>query len=110
MKFVFLPSDLNLSLGQDIFHDSTVELGELLVELAIREESLLEGIDGNLLVTKLDGDLLTIEASNIVVEWLTMTLLDVIEVPGELFKFLATGKLLNKSVRELSEGGDGIIG
>ena len=80
MKLIFLPSDLDPSLGQDIFHGGVIELGHLLVELAIREESLMKDIDGGLLVTKGYGDLLSVEASNVVSEWLATMLLDVIEI------------------------------
>ena len=80
MKLIFLPSDLDPSSSQDIFHGGVVELGQLLIELVVREESLLKGIDGGLLMTERDGNLLSVEVSNIVMEWLATTLLDVIEI------------------------------
>lgn len=55
------------------------------------------------------GDLLTIESSNVVTEWLVVTLLDMIKVSRELLKLLATSKLLYEGVREFSEGGDEIV-
>ena len=50
IEFIIFPPDLNPSLHQDIFHGGAIELGELLIELAIREESLPESVDGSLLV------------------------------------------------------------
>ena len=96
--------------GQDIFHGGAIELGELLVELTVRGESLSEGVNNGFLVAKWDGDFLTVEASNIVMEWLGMTFSDSIEVSRELLKFLAANKLPNEGVLELSKGRDEIIG
>ena len=66
MEFILFPSDLDPSSGQDVFHGGVIELCKLLVELVVREESLLEGVNGGLLVAKWDGDLLKVKASNIV--------------------------------------------
>ena len=80
MKLIFLPSDLNPCLGLGILYGGAVELGQLFVKLVVREESFSESIAGNLLMTEGDGHLLSIELSNVVTEWLTLTLLDVIEI------------------------------
>ena len=45
MELVFFSSNLDPRLGQDVFYGGAIELGEILVELIIREESLLEGFD-----------------------------------------------------------------
>ena len=74
------------------------------------EESLTKGVDSDFLMTKRYGDLLSVESSNIVAELLAATLLDMIEISLELLKLLAADELLNEGVRELNEGGDGIIG
>ena len=37
MKFIFLPSYLDPSSGQDIFYRGAVEFGQILVKLAIKE-------------------------------------------------------------------------
>ena len=52
IEFILFPPDLDPSSGQDIFHGSVIELGELLVEFVVREESLPKGVDGGLLVTE----------------------------------------------------------
>ena len=80
MEFIFLPPDLDPSSDQDIFHGGVVELGKLLVELVVKEESILKGIDDGFLIAKRDGDLFSVEASNVVEEWLVATLLDVVKV------------------------------
>ena len=80
IKLIFLLSDLDPSSSQDIFHGGAVELAKLLVELSVREESLSKGINSSLLITKRDGDLFSVEASNVVAEWLAAALLDVIEI------------------------------
>ena len=66
MEFILFPSDLDPSSGQDVLHGGVIELCKLLVALVVREESLLEGVNGGLLVAKWDGDLLKVKASNIV--------------------------------------------
>ena len=68
MTLILFPSNLNPSSGQDVFHGGAIKLGEILIELAIREESLPEGVDCNLLVAKWDGDIFSIEASHVVAE------------------------------------------
>ena len=68
MEFIFLPFDLDPSLGQYIFHGSAVELCKLLIEFTVRDKSLSECVDCSLLIAKWDGDLLLVEASNIIVE------------------------------------------
>ena len=70
-------------LGPRVFHGSAVELSEFLVELAIRKESLSKGVNCSLLVAEWDEDLLLVEASNIVMEWLIATFLDLVEVSRE---------------------------
>ena len=80
VEFIFFPTDLNPSSGQNILHGGAVELGQLFVELPVREEALLEGFDGYLLVAERDCHLLLVEPSNVVTEWLTVTLLDAIEI------------------------------
>ena len=107
--FIFCASNLDPSLGQDIFHGGAIELCELFVELTVREESLPENVDGGILVAKWNRDLLTVEESNIVMEWLAMMLLDSIEVSRELLKFLAIRELPNEGICELSEQGDEIV-
>lgn len=97
-------------MGQDFFHGSVIELGEFLVELSIKEDYFLESVDCGLLVIKWNEDLLTVEASYVIVEWFPMMLLDAVEVSRKLFLLLVTRKLFNKGVCKLSEGGYGVIG
>ena len=66
MKFIIFLFDLDPSSGQDVFHGGAIELCIIFVELAVREEFLLEGVDGGFLVVEQDGNLLMFEASNIV--------------------------------------------
>ena len=80
MKLIFFPHVLDPSLGQGILHGGVLQLGHLFVELAVKDESILEGIDGCLLMTKGDGHLLFVESSNVVTKWLATMLLDVIEI------------------------------
>ena len=80
VELVLFSYDLNPSSSQDIFHSGAVEIGEFLVELSVSEESLLEIIKCSLLIAKWNGDLLLVEASDVVVEWLTLMLLDFVEI------------------------------
>ena len=68
VELIFFPTDLNPCLGKNILHGGAVELGQLFVELPVREESLLETVDDDFLVAERNGDFLTVEASNIVAE------------------------------------------
>ena len=52
MKLIFFAPDLDLSWGQGIFHGGAIELGQLFIELAVREESFPEGVDSHLLMTE----------------------------------------------------------
>ena len=80
MELIFLPSDLNPSLGLVIFQCGAIELCEFLVELIVREESIQKSVNRGFLVAKRDGNLLTVKASNIVMERLIVMLLDTKEV------------------------------
>ena len=60
MKLIPLPSNLNPSSGQGIFHGGAVELDQLFIKLTVREESLSEGIGGSLLMAEGDGHLLSV--------------------------------------------------
>ena len=66
MEFILFPSYLSPYMDQDIFHYGAIKLGQVLVELSIREESLMESVDRDLLVAKRDGDLFSIEPSHVV--------------------------------------------
>ena len=80
VKLIFFPSDLNPCLGENILHGGAVELGQLFVELPIRDESLSKGVNDCLLVAEKNFHLLSVEPANIVAEWLTTTLLDVVKI------------------------------
>ena len=80
-----------------MFHGKAIKLNKFLVEL---EKSFPESVDYGLLIAEWNGDLLMIEASYIVTEWLPMMLLNVVTVSGEL---LATHKMFYEGVRELSK-------
>ena len=74
IELIFFPYDLESSSSQDVFHGGAVKFCEIFVLLDTREESFLECVDRNLWIAEGDGDLLLIEASNIVTEWLVATL------------------------------------
>ena len=65
---------------------SIVELlVEVLVELSVREESLLEHVNYGLLVGKWDGDLLSVDVFDIFPQCFLVALLNAVEVSKELF-------------------------
>ena len=53
-------------MDQNIFHCGAIELGQVLIELYIWKEPLLENINCFLLVAEWNGDLLLVEAFDIV--------------------------------------------
>ena len=80
VKLILFPTDLNPCSGESILHGGAVELGQLFVELSVREESLPEGVDGCFLVAEGNCHLLSVEPANIVAEWLSTTLLDAVKI------------------------------
>ena len=80
IEFVFFPSDIDPSLGKDVFHGDSIELSEFLVKLTIKEESLSKGVDWSLLIAKWNRDLLLVESSDVVMKWLTAMLSNAVEV------------------------------
>lgn len=80
IDFIIFPCNLDPSSSEHVLHGNVVELGEFFVELAIGEETLLEGIDSGLLVAVWDRHLLAVEAPNIVQEWFSTMMVDSIKV------------------------------
>ena len=74
VELVFFPYDFDLSLGQDVFRGGAIKLTKFLVELIVREESLLKCVDCGLLIVEGNRDLSSVEASKTVTKWLTATL------------------------------------
>ena len=80
IDLILFPSYLCPSAGQGFFHGGVVKLGQVFVEFPIKEETLSECVGCGLLIAKWNGDLLSIEASNVVSERLSTLVLDVVEV------------------------------
>ena len=68
MDFILLPPYFSLCSSQDIFHSGAIELGQILIEHSVPNEPLSESVDCCLLITEWDGDLLPVEASDVISE------------------------------------------
>ena len=80
MELILFPSYLYPSTGKCVFHGGAIELGQVLVEFPVREETLSKCICCCLLVAEWNGDILPIETTDIVSEQLSASLLDAVEV------------------------------
>lgn len=80
MELILFPTYFYPSMGKYVFHGGAVELGRVLVEFPIREDTLSECVCCCLLVAEWNVNLLPIEATDIVSERLSASLLDTVEV------------------------------
>ena len=80
MELILFPSYLCPSPGKCIFYGGAIKLGQVFVEFPTREETLSECVCCCLLVVEWDGNLLPVEAIDVVSERLSASLLDVVEV------------------------------
>ena len=80
MELVLFPSYLCPSPGKCVFHGGAVELGQVLVEFPVREETLSECVCCCLLVAEWNENFLPVEATDVVFERLSASLLDAVEV------------------------------
>ena len=80
MELILFPSYLCPSTGKCVFHGGAIELGQVLEEFLVKEETFLKCVCYCLLVAEWNGNLLPIETTDVVSKRLSPSLLDAVEV------------------------------